>query len=194
MKHGDLGSSLSKVRHTAQDDKIDPTQRVKINDFLGCPEKPGARIWPVKRVAGKQPYDKVHLQLLVPHTAIPDDTALWFNYDWPKALKAGAEATGKPYSGEFDFVKTEMLWPTTHMVAPASQPASQPANQALGINRRLTLEWVAWAHTAGAFMMLTFVIVIVHVYLTTTGHTPTAHIQSMVTSWEGLHEDPPVKA
>ena len=59
------------------------------------------------------------LYVPLPHTATPDDTALWFNYDWPKALKAGAEATGKPYSGEFDFVKTEMLWPTTHMVAPA---------------------------------------------------------------------------
>ena len=41
---------------------------------------------------------------------------------------------------------------------------------AIGIDRWLTLEWVAWAHTAGAFMMLTFVVA--HVYLTTTaGHT-----------------------
>lgn len=109
------------VTYTTQDDTIDPTRLVKINDFHGSPDEAGARIWPVKRFTGKQPYDKVHLNLLVPHTATPDDTALWFNYDWPKALQAGAEATGKPFSGEFDFVKTEMLWPTTHMVAPASQ-------------------------------------------------------------------------
>lgn len=51
----------------------------------------------------------------------------------------------------------------------------------------LPLEWVAWAHTAGAFMMLVFFIV--HVYLTTTGHTPTAHIKSMITGWEELHDD-----
>lgn len=51
----------------------------------------------------------------------------------------------------------------------------------------LPLEWVAWAHTAGAFMMLVFFIV--HVYLTTTGHTPTAHIKSMITGWEELHGD-----
>ena len=108
-----------KVNYTTQDDKIDPTELVKINEFLGSADEAGARIWPVKRFTGKQPYDKVHQQLLVPHTATPDDTALWFNYDWPKALKAGAEATGQPFSGEFDFVKTEMLWPTTHMVAPA---------------------------------------------------------------------------
>jgi hypothetical protein len=61
----------------------------------------------------------VHLQLLVPHTATPDDTAFWFNFDWPKALQAGATATGQPYSGQHGFVKTEMLWPITHMVAPA---------------------------------------------------------------------------
>jgi Cytochrome c bacterial len=63
----------------------------------------------------------VHRQLLVPHTATPDDTAFWFNFDWPKALQAGATATGQPYSGQHDFVKTEMLWPITHMVAPANQ-------------------------------------------------------------------------
>ena len=46
----------------------------------------------------------------------------------------------------------------------------------------LELEWVALAHTAGAFLMLMFFIV--HVYLATAGHTPTAHIRAMVTGWE----------
>ena len=59
----------------------------------------------------------------------------------------------------------------------------------MGIDTWLTLENVAWAHTAGAFMMLTFVIV--HVYLTTTGHTLTAHIKAMVTGWEEVHDDTP---
>lgn len=108
-----------KVNFTTQDMKIDPTQVLKINSFMGSPDDPTARIWPVKRFQGKQPYDKVHMQLLVPHTAVPDDTAFWFNFDWPKALAAGATATGKPYSGQHDFVKTEMLWPITHMVAPS---------------------------------------------------------------------------
>lgn len=49
------------------------------------------------------------------------------------------------------------------------------------------LEWVALAHTAGAFMMLTFFII--HVYLTTTGHTPFAHIRTMITGWEDAEED-----
>lgn len=108
-----------KVNFTTQDMKIDPTQLLKVNSFMGGPGDPTARIWPVKRFEGKQPYDKVHLQLLVPHTATPDDTAFWFNFDWPKALQAGSVATGQPYSGQHDFVKTEMLWPITHMVAPA---------------------------------------------------------------------------
>lgn len=51
-----------------------------------------------------------------------------------------------------------------------------------GLERVLSLEWVATIHTAAAFMMLVFVIA--HVYLTTTGHTPLAHIKSMITGWE----------
>ncbi len=52
----------------------------------------------------------------------------------------------------------------------------------LGLDRWLTLEGVAWVHTAAAFLMLAFVIV--HVYLTTTGATVFAHLTSMVTGWE----------
>jgi thiosulfate reductase cytochrome b subunit len=44
---------------------------------------------------------------------------------------------------------------------------------------------VALAHTLAAFMMLVFFIV--HVYLTTTGATPLAHIKAMVTGWEDVH-------
>ena len=46
----------------------------------------------------------------------------------------------------------------------------------------LPLEWVALGHTIGAFMMLAFLIA--HVYLTTAGHTPMAHIKAMITGWE----------
>ena len=53
---------------------------------------------------------------------------------------------------------------------------------AWGLNNYLSLEWVALLHTAGAFMMLTFLIA--HLYLTTTGHTPTSHIKAMITGWE----------
>lgn len=46
----------------------------------------------------------------------------------------------------------------------------------------LSLEWVAFAHTAGAWMMLLFLIV--HLYLATAGHTPTAHLKAMITGWD----------
>lgn len=109
------------VEYTQPDTVIDPQSRVAINRFMGTPGADNARIWPVKYFKGKQPYDKVHLTLLVPHTAVPDDTAFWFNFDWPKALRAGADASGQPFSGEFDFVDTSMVWPITHMVAPKEQ-------------------------------------------------------------------------
>jgi len=112
------------VQFTTQEDIIDPTEVVQINRYMGSADDPNARIWPVKIMQGKQPYDSVHNRLLVPHTATPDDTAFWFNFDWDKALVAGAQATGVPFSGEYDFVQTEMIWPITHMVAPSSQAVS----------------------------------------------------------------------
>ncbi len=51
-----------------------------------------------------------------------------------------------------------------------------------GWDRYLSLEWVAFFHTVAAFMMLSFLIV--HVYLTTTGHTPMAHIKAMITGYD----------
>lgn len=61
-----------------------------------------------------------------------------------------------------------------------------------GMDRVLSLEWVAWLHTAAAFMMLVFLIA--HVYLTTAGHTPTAHIKAMVTGWEEVDAEEPAAA
>ena len=49
----------------------------------------------------------------------------------------------------------------------------------------LGLEQVALVHTFAAFLMLLFLIV--HVYLTTTGHTPLAHIRAMISGWEERH-------
>jgi len=31
------------------------------------------------------------------------------------------QSVGAPFSGKVDFIKTEMMWPITHMVAPAEQ-------------------------------------------------------------------------
>lgn len=58
----------------------------------------------------------------------------------------------------------------------------------LGLDRWLSLDQVALAHSAGAYMMAVFVIA--HVYLTTTGHTVFAHIKSMITGWEEIDDEP----
>ena len=47
---------------------------------------------------------------------------------------------------------------------------------------------VALLHTAGAFMMLLFLIS--HVYLITTGHTVGAHLKAMITGWEEVDDEP----
>ncbi len=59
---------------------------------------------------------------------------------------------------------------------------------ALGLDKVLSLEGVAIAHTLGAFLITAFFFI--HVYLTTTGHTVFAHIKAMITGWEEIHEEP----
>jgi thiosulfate reductase cytochrome b subunit len=49
------------------------------------------------------------------------------------------------------------------------------------------VEPVALLHTIGAFLLIAFIIV--HIYLTTTGHTPTSNIKAMITGWEDLDEE-----
>ena len=51
----------------------------------------------------------------------------------------------------------------------------------------IPLEWIAVIHTLGAFLLISFVVV--HVYMTTTGHTITTNIKAMITGWEELEED-----
>lgn len=57
---------------------------------------------------------------------------------------------------------------------------------ALGLGG-LSLSGVAVWHLVGAFAVLTFLVV--HVYMTTTGHSLFAHIRAMVTGWEDAQAD-----
>lgn len=50
----------------------------------------------------------------------------------------------------------------------------------------LSLDVLALLHTIGGFAILIFLIV--HVYMTTTGHTITAHIAAMFSGWEEVPE------
>ena len=50
----------------------------------------------------------------------------------------------------------------------------------------LSLKTIAVAHTLGAFAILTFLVV--HLYMTTTGHSLFAHIKAMITGWEEVEK------
>lgn len=51
----------------------------------------------------------------------------------------------------------------------------------------LSLGAIATVHVVGAFMIVMFYIV--HVYMTTTGHSITGHIQAMFTGWEEVQDE-----
>ncbi|MET0107198.1 MAG: tetrathionate reductase family octaheme c-type cytochrome [Sedimenticola sp.] len=112
------------IKYTLFGDKVDANGAVKINEFLGSADEPDARIWPLKVFRGKQPYDVGNQTLAIFHTAGKTDDAYWKGYDWERALKTGMAKAGAEYSGEMDFVATEMSWPITHMVAPKEDALS----------------------------------------------------------------------
>jgi len=112
------------AEYTLLGDIIDPAGIVPINRFLGGPDDPQSRIWPVKRSRGKQPYDAgndtlVAVNIFALHRFANDSDAYWRNLDWQPAIARGMSAVGMEFSGNVGFVETEMLWPVTHMVAPA---------------------------------------------------------------------------
>ena len=108
------------LEYTLSDATIDPAQVVEINRITGAYGDGLSRIWPFKRMVGRQAYDAGFNRLAYSHVWGPTtDTAFWTNFDWGKAIEAGMEAAGAEYSGEFGFVDTYMYWPITHMVAPA---------------------------------------------------------------------------
>jgi thiosulfate reductase cytochrome b subunit len=55
----------------------------------------------------------------------------------------------------------------------------------------LTLGMVALIHMAIAFAVLIFIII--HVYMTTTGHSIFAHIKAMITGWEDVEKTVPIE-
>lgn len=50
-----------------------------------------------------------------------------------------------------------------------------------------SLESVAFWHTLGAILLMVFLVI--HIYMTTTGHTPTSNIRAMITGFEDMDDD-----
>ena len=107
------------VKYSLVGDPIDPDEVVPVNSFLGGPDVPGSRIWPVKTMRGKQPYDVENRTLVAVLTT--GERGYWKRFDWDQAIALGMQAVSRPYSGRYGFVETEMLWPIAHMVAPADE-------------------------------------------------------------------------
>ena len=107
-----------RIDYTLRETKLDPAHVIKINSFEGSPTDGKSKIWPIKLFKGKQPYDVGSNMLVVFHTYGKDDSALWSNFNWDKAIEFGMKEIGAQYSGKYAFVSTEMSWPITHMVAP----------------------------------------------------------------------------
>ncbi|MCK5884496.1 MAG: tetrathionate reductase family octaheme c-type cytochrome [Bacteriovoracaceae bacterium] len=101
-------------------DKIDPSKApIDINPPTGDYKDPMAKIWPFKIHRGNQPYDTVNNHLLPPKLVGKKGTgAFWSDFDWQASLTKGAKSNNLPFSGKFDFVKTNGYWPIKHMVAP----------------------------------------------------------------------------
>lgn len=109
------------ITHLTVNDIIDPGSPVKINRPEGHQDDPKSRIFPFKVHRGKQPYDKINKNLVIPHLfpkGKNDTDAYWKGYNWNNAIASGMEYAGLKYSGEYDFVETEYIFPSTHMVAP----------------------------------------------------------------------------
>ena len=113
-----------KLQYTLLPDKIDPSGTVSINRVTGSPDDVNSRIYPFKVHRGRQPYDVRNNTLVAPHLFGKDDAAYWKTYDWGKAIRAGMDYAGVPYSGEYGFVDTSYLYQTTHMVAPKENALS----------------------------------------------------------------------
>lgn len=110
------------VTYTLLGDPIDKAVGItQINRFEGGPFDGKSRIWPVKVFRGIQPYDPVNKSLVIPHTTGADEDSYWKHFNWEKSIARGMASVGKPFSGQVDFIRTEMTWPLNHMVAPKEQ-------------------------------------------------------------------------
>ncbi len=60
-------------------------------------------------------------------------------------------------------------------------------NNNLIVIEEYPLGTIAFWHTLGAILLMIFLVV--HVYMTTTGETPTSNIKAMITGYEEIHDD-----
>ena len=106
--------------HTLIDDKIDPSKEpIELNKMYGDCNNKTTKIWPMKVMKGKQPYDPVNKTFVyVKLFGKKGSGAYWSDFDWERSAEEGMKYAGKPFSGKIDFIETKMYWPISHMVSP----------------------------------------------------------------------------
>lgn len=99
---------------------------VRINTLHGSYTDIDSKIWPVKIHTGKQPYDTENMRLLQMKLWDKEKGkgALWKDFNWAVSIQKGMASLELPYSGDYDFIDTEMTLPLSHMVSPASSAVS----------------------------------------------------------------------
>ncbi len=139
-----------------------------------CKTNGCSKIWPVKVHRGKQPYDPVNMKLLQLKTYSKNkgEGAFWQDFDWDASIRAGMDYVGLPYSGEYDFVETEMYWPLNHQVSPANESLTCKDCHARGEEGRLASltdfympgrDYNAWIDNIGVILItLAFIGVVIH--------------------------------
>ncbi len=106
--------------HTTVDDKIDPSKEpIELNRMYGDCNDKSTKIWPMKVMKGKQPFDPVNKNFVyVSLFGKKGSGAYWSDFNWEKSVTEGMKYAGKEFSGKVDFVETKMYWPLSHMVSP----------------------------------------------------------------------------
>jgi octaheme c-type cytochrome (tetrathionate reductase family) len=107
------------ITFTTVGDVITPTNTVQVNQYHGSYANPEARLWPLRVYRGVQPYDSEQDTLVAVNLHGDEESAYWQGSDWDAAIESAMQAEGVPYSGNYDFVETEMAWLLNHTVAPA---------------------------------------------------------------------------
>lgn len=106
-----------KVERYVLGDKINTEGVTTLDDPVGNIDDADSMIYPFKVHSGKQISDAVNNYIIVPDLFAGADS-YWKAWDWDRASASGMAAVGLEYSGEYEFVETEMYLGISHEVAP----------------------------------------------------------------------------
>lgn len=103
---------------------LDPDGVTNLVELGGSASDGNSKIFPMHQFRSIVPYDTQTNQMLPVNLTGRSKDPLWNGFNWDKALKAGAKATGVEFSGDYDFAETLTSRPLNHMVAPKEQALS----------------------------------------------------------------------